>query len=654
MVRRIDDINQLDLGLIEVPRTFHAPAAYTPCNEFPDLDGIVAIDLETKDPGIGNGTGSSWPLTDVGFVCGVAIRWAGGKMYYPLRHAAGNITQHDDVFWTWLMRQLAKPNVICVMANAVYDTGWLRRHGVVLANPPIDVQVMAFLLDEHRRSYALSALAKAFLGRDKSNLTLIDMARGLHIPHPMSNMDKLPAWVVEPYALDDVDLTYDLYFHLLDKIIAEGLGKVLRLESECTLVSVDMRSIGVRVDLDQVERLKPAFQFKRQAALDIIKDSTGILMQPFENEAAARALRVENPSVVLGITPAGGTSVAAGVLREINSPVSNAILTARKFDKAIGTFLEGYLEKFVHRGRIHAEFHSTRNNSSNDDDVFGDDSMFGASSGRWASSNPNLQNIPIRDPEIGPAIRSCFVPEQGERWVKLDYASQEPRLTVHFAHLVRINNRPLRGAAEMVERFQRNPLTDLHGECATMMGVPRGPAKIINLALAYGMQGASLCRSLGLPTKTITSRRTGQQIEVAGDEGQRLLDKHYAAVPFVKDLFDIAKNIANTRGYVQTISGRKIRFEKYPDGNYARIHKALNGVIQGSAADQMKMALVALRGAGLPVNLTVHDEADRSVPMGVDGELMIERMVEIMEDVIQISVPMIAEAKVGANWGACA
>jgi DNA polymerase-1 len=166
------------------------------------------------------------------------------------------------------------------------------------------------------------------------------------------------------------------------------------------------------------------------------------------------------------------------------------------------------------------------------------------------------------------------------------------------------------------------------------------------------MQGASLCRSLGLPTKMITLRN-GRAMEVAGDEGERLLRKHFEAVPFIKGLFDVAKQTAQDRGYVKTITGRRIRFEKYPDGNYARIHKALNGVIQGSAADQMKKALVALRRERLGAMITVHDEADRSVPMDVDGEIMIDRMVEIMEDVVQLSVPMIAEAKTGANWGAC-
>jgi DNA polymerase I-like protein with 3'-5' exonuclease and polymerase domains len=656
MVRRIDDSRHGELPLIEVPRTFHAPADWQPPHHFPELTGVVALDVETKDPGISEGRGSCWPLggrwplAGQGFVCGVALCWMTKRIYYPLRHAAGNIVHSDIVFWCWLREQAAKPDVTFVMANATYDTGWLKRHGIVLANPPRDVQVMAFLLDEHRKSYALSALARHYLGRDKQTLLMVDMARALHIANPMANMDKLPAWVVTPYALEDAKLTYDLYWHLLPKIHSEELLPPFDLESQCTEVSVDMRWEGVRIDETLLEGTGLLFDDRRGRALKNIQDMTGVLMQPFENDSAMKALKIENNNVVFGTTATGRDSVAKNVLQGIGSPVAKAILEARMYDKYKSTFVDS-MQNFIHHGRVHAEFHSTRNSSSNDE-YLNDDSVFGASSGRFASSHPNLQNIPVRTEE-GRMIRDCFIPEEGERWVKLDYASQEPRLTVHFANLARIGGRPLRGAADMVARFNANPLLDLHGECGVLMDVPRKDAKTINLALAYGMQGASLCRSLNLPTKWITSRRTGQLVEVAGDAGERLLKKHFEAVPFIKGIFDLAKETAASRGYVKTIIGQRIRFERYGDGNYARVHKALNGVIQGSAGNQMKMALVALRREGLPSNLTVHDEANKSVPKGEEGERMVDRMVEIMEDVLPLAVPVIAEAKTGRSWGHC-
>ena len=921
MVRRIEDPRQSDLGLIEVPRTFAPPAGYVPCDELPELDGLVALDLETKDPGIARGTGPSWPLLGEGFVCGIAICWRRSKFYIPLNHAAGNIGSEVKC-WLWLKEQAAKPSVTFVMANAAYDTGWLRRYNVELANPPIDVQVMAFLLDEHRASYSLSNLSRDFLHRDKGTQGLVDMAKTLRITKPMSNMDKLPAWIVEPYALDDVDLTYCLYYHFIPQITEQELGTAFKLESDCTMVAVDMRMQGVRIDTLKLEQLGNRFALQRDRALDSIYVATGVRIAPFDNGEAAEALRAENSGVQLGITEKGNESIDRFVLQGIGSPVAKAVLDARKYEKARGTFVES-LGNYIYRGRIHAEFHSTRNSTNNDGEYFGDDSIYGAGSGRWAcvapwtvvetgdgakridqivigdrvwthcdrwrpvtatwrkgreqmlnvylsngniltctrkhrlllysgkwitagelcerfsevgedrqeregcsaalpqprhaddgahcqdvghdvpqraarhqdfnddrgteslgdaallrlearheepharkdgcgtsqlegrvvgsqrlhdgsqedrewsricpsseigrfirhegiasqagrtphrrqwgeqrlgqsgagnsrrtsahprlaaprdsyvsieaieiggsyevfditveedesylaegcishnSSNPNLQNIPARDPEIGSAVRSCFVPEDGERWLKLDYASQEPRLTLHFAHLARQE-----GAWEMVRRFNDEPMTDLHGECAALMNVSRSHAKTINLAIAYGQQGAAFCRSLGLPTKMIVER--GKDIEVAGEEGQALLDKHFAAVPFIRGVFDLAKRTASRRGYVKTLSGRRIRFEKNPSGWYKRTHKALNGVVQGSAADQMKMACVALRAEGLLPSLIVHDEADSSIPQGYAGEVIVERMVEIMESVVQLSVPFVVDAKTGDSWG---
>ena len=184
------------------------------------------------------------------------------------------------------------------------------------------------------------------------------------------------------------------------------------------------------------------------------------------------------------------------------------------------------------------------------------------------------------------------------------------------------------------------------------MSVPRPKAKTINLGLAYGMQGASLAKQLGLPTEWVHSRRLGRPVEVAGPEAKALLDKHKEAVPFISELFEVAKEAAETRGYVKTIIGRKIRFERY-GGEYWRTHKALNGIIQGSAADQMKTALVTMRREGLLPTVTVHDEADASIPRGAEGDRRLDRMVQIMEQAIPLAVPVLAEVSTGPNWGEC-
>lgn len=633
---RTNDPNQMTLGLIEKPRVWHAPANWATPTTLPELHGIVALDFETKDPGIARGMGSSWAFRDEGFICGAAIATDNDSFYLPINHAAGNMDAM--LFWTWLRKQCAKPDVTFVMANSIYDLGWLARHGIKPANAPIDVQAMAFLLDEHRMSYSLDNLGREYLNEGKLSSSLVEDARQHHILKPMENMDKMPAWMVAPYAVQDARITRRLYDVLLPMIERDDLVRVMDLERQSALVAVDMRMRGIRVDTDRVERLRIKYRQLREAALERIFELTQVRMQPFENEAAARALRVENPSLDFAKTAMGHDSVRKDFVESLKTPVAQAIGIARKYDKALGTFVDGYFTKFVVKGRIHGEFHPTRRV---DEDASG-----GTTSGRWASSNPNLQNIPARDPDLGPDIRGCAIPEEGEQWLKLDWASQEPRLTVHFAALAK-----RRGAKEMAQRFRDDPNTDLHGECAKLMGVPRPKAKTINLGLAYGMQGAKLCHTLGLPTEMAKSR-TGTMVEVAGKEGQRLLDLHFKAVPFMRDLYTMAKKRGEARGYVKTLSGRRIHFEKI-DGRYWRTHKALNGIIQGSAADQMKYALAAFLREGIPAAITVHDEADRSIPLGEEGERIKARMIEIMETIVPLEVPMVAESLTGPNWGAC-
>jgi DNA polymerase I-like protein with 3'-5' exonuclease and polymerase domains len=635
-VIRTNDSKQMALDLLEPVRVWHAPAHWTVPSSLPELSGLVALDFETKDPGISRGMGSSWAFRDEGFICGAAIATDTESFYLPINHAAGNMDAM--LFWPWLRKQAAKEEVTFVMANSIYDLGWLRRHNITPRNAPIDVQAMAFLLDEHRRSYSLDNLGREYLQEGKLSSSLVDDAKAHHIDKPMANMDKMPAWMVAPYAIQDARLTQRLFYILWEKIVEEDLEEVFTLERQSALVAVDMRMRGIRIDEARVERLRTKYTALRDAALQSVFEKTDVRATAFDNEALARALRVENPSLDFEKTALGKDSIRRDFVESLGTPVSRAIADARKYEKALGTFIDGYLTKYVVRGRLHGELHPTRRA---DEDAEG-----GTTSGRWASSNPNLQNIPARDPELGPDIRGCFLPEEGEQWLKLDWASQEPRLTVHFALLAR-----QRGAREMAQRFRDNPHTDLHGECAALMDVTRPKAKTINLGLAYGMQGAKLCHTLGLPTEMVKSK-TGTMIEVAGKEGQRLLDLHFEKVPFMRGTYMLAKQRAEKRGYVKTISGRRIRFEKI-DNRYWRTHKALNGIIQGSAADQMKYALAQFLREGIPAALTVHDEADRSIPLGEEGERIRKRMVEIMERIVPLEVPMIAESLTGANWGEC-
>lgn len=640
-----DDV--LPVGRAYVPRrsqqlsrpVFSRPTGWQPHSELPELSGFVALDSENKDPGLSQGYGSSWPHRGVGFTCGWAVSWDGGDFYLPTRHSEGNID--PDRVKNWLVAQARKPDVTFLYANCQYDLGWLWRDGVEPVNHPIDVQGMAAVLDEFKMSYGLDSLGREFLGEGKNDAEFRAACAAGGLNDPMSNMDLVPGWLAEPYGVRDASLTKRLFHALQPKIEAEDLSEIWGLERECYLVGFDMKRNGVRVNTDKavinMERLERA----RDAKLQAIFEATGIRTSATDNVSIARALRVENPNLDLPQTSQGRDSIRKEVMESLHSPVADLINAARHYDKIISTFFKGYILEGSVRGRIHADFNPLRR--SDPDDTYS--GMKGAGSGRWSSSDPNLTNIPNRDGETGPAVRECFEAEEGEQWGKLDYAAQEPRIGVHVAEKARIQ-----GAREMADLYRRNPMFDMHGEVATAMNIKRGPAKTINLGIWYGAGGAEVCRRLGLPTQW-KRRRDGTMYEAAGPEGEALLRQHFARFPFIKGLQEVTKKAAEARGYVWTLGKRKCRFEKVGD-EYKRAYKACNSVIQGSAADQMKKAQVIMRREGIVPLVVVHDECDVSIPQGEAGDAMIARLKDIMESAIPLSIPVVADVKIGENWAA--
>lgn len=616
--------------------------------------------------------GSSWARQGEGGVCGFSVAHDGPSgreaFYVGLNHAGGNSDWDKAV--RWLRAQARKPDVTMVGANCVYDLGWSRRMGVEWANHPIDVQGLAALLDADRYSYSLDSLLWSYLKRRKASKGLFERAREYGITNPYLHMNRLPTWDVEPYAVDDANDALDLLHAMMPEIKAQSLEGVLELERECLLVALDLRWNGVRVDQAQLDIVQTEFENRRDSAISEIKRLTGVSISPHDTAAIARALEAENPNIELERTSKGVPSIRVGILDALGTPVAGLVRRARKYDKAIGTTILG-LQKYIDKdGRVRAEFHPLRRDR---DAEKGEGSGFvGAGPGRWSCSNPNLQNIPRRDNEIGIPIRECFKPEEGELWGKLDYSSQEPRLATHFAALVNLTDPiwakskwdggrglylgRLRGAQEMVDRYNADPLLSMHKYAAAKMGLPsKGPMydkiKIINLGIIYGMQGKKFCQDNGYPTKWIKTRR-GDMIEVAGDDGQAFLDRHYEAMPFLKDAFEVAKYMAEERGFITTITGRRIRFTmKSPSGQIMFAYKAFNGAVQGSAADQMKKAQCAMRREGINPLVVVHDDANISVPRGEEGQRRLSRAMEIMADAVHLLVPSLAEAKIGINWG---
>ena len=314
------------------------------------------------------------------------------------------------------------------------------------------------------------------------------------------------------------------------------------------------------------------------------------------------------------------------------------IVEARELNKTHGTFLQPYLDFSKHDGRIHPHVNQLRSDEG------------GTVTGRLSMANPNLQQVPARHEIIGPLVRSLFLPEEGELWASNDFSSQEPRLLVHYAALL-----DLPGAEKMAQSYRDDPRTDFHQMVADMAGIKRKAAKTIGLGLMYGMGKQKLANSLDLPL----------------DEASELISTFHQKVPFLRGTVDaVMRRIEHpaSGGAIRTLLGRKCRFPlwepiewgvnkalpreeavlKYgPRIKRAMTYKGLNRLIQGSAADQTKAAMVALHKAGFKLMLQVHDE----IAISVKNRDEAEEAARIMEQAVRLEVPSIVDVEIGDSWG---
>ena len=609
---------------------FQPPIDWVMPDGYPDLAKYkeVAIDLETKDPNLTT-MGSGWARKD-GHIIGVAVAVEGSQWYFPIRHEIGsNFDPMRTLHW---LKEVVSVDRDYIFHNAPYDVGWLLAEGVQIKGRICDTMVVAPLLDENRFSYALNAIGRDYLQERKSEVDLREAAEAFGV-NAKSEMYKLPAHYVGKYAEQDAGLTLRLWQYFKGLIIKEDISDIVNLELKVLKTIIPMRAKGVRVDLHKAERIKVDLLAKEHRLMKEIKRITGVEVEIWASESVAKAF----DAVGLGYSKTektGAPSFTKGFLTTHPHEVPKMIVQAREFNKARTTFVDTIL-KHQKDGRIHAELHPLRSDQG------------GTVTGRFSYSNPNLQQIPARHGEIGPLIRSLFIPEQDALWGAFDYSSQEPRLVVHYAKLM-----GFRGAEEFADQYNIDARTDFHQMAADIVGVPRKQAKDINLGLFYGMGSKKLAASLGLDF----------------EDAQDLFATYHKKVPFVKELSEYAINRATQKGVIRTLLGRRCRFDKWEPTQYgswkpmtrkdayaehgpaikrAFTYKALNKLIQGSAADQTKAAMVALAEEGIMPMIQVHDELDVSV----ENEAQVKRITEIMETCVSLEVPSIVDAELGPNWG---
>ena len=612
---------------------FPTPTEWVPPQSFPNLSTAkeIAIDLETCDPNM-ESMGPGWPRGD-GYIVGYALAVDGWSGYFPVAHGGGG-NLDKRLVERWIRDVLALP---CdkIMHNAAYDAGWLGASGFTVNGRIYDTMLAAPILDENRFSYSLNALGFDYLQEVKSEQGLKQAAADFGV-HPKKELWKLPAMYVGEYAEQDAALTLKLWQNFKAKMRIEDVEHIFNLETEVFPVLLNMTRVGIRFDREKCAELIDNMRKREKELLQQMKSQVGTPVDVWAAQSIAVAF--DRLGIAYSKTTNGLPSFTKGFLDSCEHPLAKMIVEAREVNKTHSTFLQPYMDFSAKTGRIHPHVNQMRSDDG------------GTVTGRLSMANPNLQQVPARHEIIGPMVRGLFLPEDGELWASNDFSSQEPRLLVHYASLL-----GLPGADTMVDAYRNDPNTDFHQMVADMAGIKRKPAKTIGLGLMYGMG----------------KNKLAGQLDLSVDEASELIDSFHKNVPFLKGTVNaVMKRIEHpaSGGAIRTLLGRKCRFPLWEPMEWgvnkalpreqavieygqrikrAGTYKGLNRLIQGSAADQTKAAMVALAKAGFRPILQVHDE----VALSVTDREQAKEAAEIMAQAARLEVPSRCDVEVGPSWG---
>jgi DNA polymerase I-like protein with 3'-5' exonuclease and polymerase domains len=614
---------------------YQPPSEWLPPEKFPNLKDakLISVDLETQDPNLIK-MGPGWARND-GRIVGIAVSNGDRSWYFPFGHGGGyNLS--ESIVKKWAKEILENPNITKIFHNAPYDVGWLRWWGINVKGTIYDTMIAAPLVDENRFSYTLDSLSRDFLGERKNEKLLREVAEEWGLD-PKADMWKLPAQYVGEYAEQDAHLTFKLWEYLEVEMNQQDIWSIFELETKLQPTLIDMRWKGVRVDIERADALKEELKEKEDILLKEIQVLSGLNVEIWAAASVAKAF--DKLKIKYNRTSTGKPSFTKNSLLNAakKHPLPKLIVDCREVNKAHTTFIDTIL-KHNYKGRIHAEIHQLRSQ------------MGGTVTGRMSYANPNLQQVPARNKDLGPRIRSLFMPEEGCKWVSFDYNQQEPRLVVHYG--VKTNSQ---GVEDFVDKYKKN--TDFHAMVATIAKIDRSVAKTINLGLFYGMGKGKLMDELG----------------IEWDEATHLLNEYHNKVPFLKQLSTYASQKAAKTGVIRTLLGRRCRFhlwepemfgvykplpeqqakdEHGPQIKRAFTYKALNRLIQGSGSDMTKQAMVALADEKIYPMLQIHDELAISIEQDKIKEKT-RQIKKIMEECVKLEVPNKVDVAIGNNWGTC-
>lgn len=648
--------------LADIPNT-----GWVAPREFPRLTYApwISFDTETKDPGLIE-RGPGWGRGE-GHIVGVSVSVPGHDWYFPLRHEVAPEQNLDPAnVFAWLRDTLGNPLQPKLAANALYDIGWLSEENVLVKGKVYDVQFAQALLNE-RGDVNLDHLGEVWLGTGKETSALYQWAAdsygGKADASQRANIYRCPPCLVGPYAEQDSALPGRVLPLQWAQLASEGLVDLFELETDLIPLLVAMRRVGVNVDINRAEYIRDALVIHVKELEKNLNEMVGLDVNVDSNESLQRAFNKLSIPIPMGpVTkdnPEPKPSFTKDTLPGVEHPVADLILTIRKRDKLRSTFIESAILEKHNKGVLHCQFHPLR----------GDES--GTRSGRFSGSNPNLQQVPSRDEEIAPLVRSCFIPSPGHvRWRRYDYEQIEYRWLAHYARG--------KGSTELRAKYNTDPNTDFHVLAQELVArytgltIPRKPIKNFNFGMTFGMGQDKMVR-----TTTTELRKLGGTFRLNGEE---LFNAYHEALPFSRETLQHYSALALNLGYITTVLNRRSRFDLWePDVRNKRGeerktalpydlafkyygykikraygHKALNRVLQGSAADLIKKAMVTCWKSGVfdvvgVPRLTVHDELDFSDAGGNDEAWTYVR--HVLENAIPMLIPCRAALEFGSTWG---
>ena len=576
-----------------------------------ELRGVTRLAVDTET--------TSVKPTWAGLV-GISLAWQQGRaVYIPVSGPLGAKTLPVELVREKLAGILANPKIEKIGQNLKYDSIVLAAAGMPLAGPMFDTMLAAYVLNAGRGSFGLDSLAAEIL-----NHKCIPYHEVVGKGKNQRKMNEVPVEQVSVYAAEDADVALRLSEKLRAELDAEGLtGLFEKVEMALMPVLARMETNGVRVDPAELNRQKIELSKQSDVLRDRIISAAGVRFNPDSPKQLAEVL-FDKLGLPILKRKKTGPSTDVSVLIELAAlhEVPQLLLEYRQVMKLLSTYLIG-LGECIHpaTGRVHTSFNQT-----------------GTATGRLSSSDPNLQNIPIRT-ELGRRIRAAFVAEDGNVLISADYSQVELRILAHLC-----------GDETMIAAFDAD--RDIHRiVAAEVFSVPadevtpeqRARAKTVNFGIIYGQTAFGLAKTL----------RIGRA------EAKQFIDSYRARFPRIQEFLAECVAQAKANGWVETLAGRRRRIEGFDSKNQQRLalaeRLAINSVVQGSAADLIKIAMInihrRLDEETRPARmlLQIHDELLFETPADsaeADSAIIVSEMTGAM----QLKIPLKVDIGVGANW----